>query len=101
MATHGCGTTGPEGIGIPVGDLLGVFEHRRRGWKRRGQDYRHRDVRRIGQKPVAGQGHIQIYLDKIPASAYTKGSSQDLVVVIGSPSFRFQVSKQWTKRASR
>lgn len=51
----------------------------------------------IGKKPVAGQGHIQIYPDKILSGAYSKGNSQNLVVVVGSKSFSFQVSKKWTQ----
>ena len=55
------------------------------------------DVRHIGKAAVPGKGHIQIYLDKISPAAYTKGNSQNLVIVVGSSTFSFQVSKQWTK----
>jgi hypothetical protein len=57
----------------------------------------HLDAQSIGKKSANKHGHIQVYLDKIPAAAYKKGSSQNLVIAVGSSSFSFQMSKSWVK----
>src|SRR5205823_1201909 len=41
------------------------------------------DLKHIGKKPVAGHGHIQLYLDKVPSDAYKKVDTKNLVVVVG------------------
>lgn len=51
--------------------------------------------RTIGRKPKAGQGHIQIYLDRIPAAAYTTTTGKNLVLTIGTPKISFKISRQW------
>lgn len=56
------------------------------------------DAMHIGGKPVAGHGHIQVYLDRVPPVAYRKLSLTHLVVVVGAPSFRYQALPAWIKR---
>lgn len=56
------------------------------------------DPRRMGKRNAAGYGHIQVYLDRIPADAYKKLDLKGIVVAVGASSFTWQTSKLWTKQ---
>jgi hypothetical protein len=57
------------------------------------------DPTHIGRKPVARHGHMQIYLDRIPQSAYTKGDLSTVLAVAAGPTFTFLLSPQWRIKA--
>lgn len=57
------------------------------------------DPTHIGRKNVAGHGHMQLYLDRIPSSAYKKPSLSNVVAVAAGPIFSFSLSSHWLKAA--
>jgi hypothetical protein len=57
------------------------------------------DPTHIGRKPVARHGHMQVYLDRIPSSAYKTGDLTKVVAVAAGPTFTFVLSPQWMKAA--
>lgn len=58
------------------------------------------DPTHIGRKNVAGHGHMQLYLDRIPASAYKKGTLKDTIAVAAGPIFTFILNAHQKKLAA-
>ena len=58
------------------------------------------DPTHIGRKSVAGHGHMQLYLDRIPASAYKKGTLKDTIAVAAGPIFTFILNAHQKKLAA-
>jgi hypothetical protein len=54
------------------------------------------DLRHVGKKPVAGHGHLQYYLDKVPKDAHSKADlKHSFIAAVATPLFDFNL------RASR
>lgn len=58
----------------------------------------HLDPKNIGGKPVAKHGHVQIYLDAIPADAYTKRDMTNIFAVAAGVDFSIGVTSAWVKK---
>jgi hypothetical protein len=57
------------------------------------------DPLHIGQKSVVGHGHMQVYLNRIPSSAYKYAAPADVVVNATTSTFNFALSPHWRKAA--
>lgn len=55
------------------------------------------DPLQIGRKPVKRHGHMQLYLDHIPSSAYSTGDLTKVVAVAAGPTFTFVLAPHWVK----
>lgn len=55
------------------------------------------DPLHIGQKPVPGRGHMQVYLDHIPSIAYVFGTSKGVMVMATTSTFNFVLSPRLLK----
>jgi hypothetical protein len=58
----------------------------------------HLDPQHIGKKSAPTHGHIQIYLDSIPADAVTKMDMKNIFAVVGGQDFSIGVTPAWVKK---
>jgi hypothetical protein len=52
----------------------------------------------LTRRSVKGQGHVQIYMDKLPARAYKKADLRNLFSLAASSSFSIEFQRAWIKR---
>jgi hypothetical protein len=60
----------------------------------------HLDPKHIGGAPVAKHGHVQIYLDSIPATAYSRMDMTNIFAVAAGDDFSVGVTSAWVKKHS-
>lgn len=53
----------------------------------------HLDAQHIGKRSRDDQGHIQLYLDRIPGSAYTKPSLQHWLASVGATTVSLRLTR--------